>query len=110
MRCLKNCEFLKFDDGQFICTYYNSFLKLQNTIDVGRSFVSPLRCSTCEKDGFVGTNTVSERAKKLKKHLSYMADSFYSHKDEFEESLTEMYRILKSMEEEGIEDEQKRLS
>jgi hypothetical protein len=95
--CVGNCEFMKFSDGRFICIYYNSYLT--HDYNQTTNSVKVLRCEKCIEDGIIGSNSDIEDVRKLKNYLGWLADSFYSHKDEFEESLTEMYRILKKMEE-----------
>jgi len=94
-KCVNNCEFIKFENGRFTCSYYNTKLTHvtgpDNTVEI-------LRSEECWKDGVIGSNDIEENTRKLKKYLSWLADSFYSHKDEFENTLTEMYRVLRSME------------
>jgi hypothetical protein len=95
-KCLQNCEFLKFRNSSFVCEYYGEDLRI---LYGNHSYIFPLRCEECMREGLMSTNSTAEQAKKLKKYIGWMADSFYSHKDEFEKSLTEMYRLLKTMEE-----------
>lgn len=52
----------------------------------------------------VGNNTIDEAAKKAKFRLGLIGDSFYSFKDDFETELTEIYRILKDLEEKSQND------
>jgi hypothetical protein len=98
--CVNGCEFLEFINGKFRCKYYNKDI----WATFSDSHIHLSRCKECEEDGLVGKNTISERIRKLKKYMGWMADSFYSHKDEFEDSLTEMYRIIKAMEDENEKD------
>jgi len=109
MKCVVNCEFLRFSNNIFTCSYHND-----EKLEAGKNYtmsggkdaetvveedeIIVHRCSKCIEDGIIGTNTMEEEARKLKKHVGWMADSFYSFKDTFEESLTEVYRILKKVE------------
>jgi len=92
--CVKNCDQIEFGDNSFRCSLYDKELEFNHDL----SSISVLRCSECVSDEVIGTNTDQEKARKLKKLLGYMADSFFSHKDEFEDALTEMYRIIRDME------------
>lgn len=95
MDCVKNCEFIVFEDDEFQCSYYNEPLSF-----VGNPpKITLQKCLKCENDGIIGIDETTEDARKLKKYIGWLADSFYSHKDEFESNLTEIYRILKNMEE-----------
>jgi len=103
--CVKNCDQMEFGDNNFRCKYYDKNLEFNHDL----SSITVLRCKECMDDNVIGTNTDQEKGRKLKKLLGYMADSFYSHKDEFEESLTEMYRIIRDMETEEKDDEEVRI-
>lgn len=96
--CVKNCEFLRFNESTFNCLYYESDLKAE--VDDLRN-VSPLRCEECIKEGIMGKETTHTQAQKIKKILGLMGDSFYSYKDDFETLLTEMYRVAKKMEDDS---------
>lgn len=96
--CVRNCEFLRFNDGTFSCKYYESDLNAE--VDI-HSNVSPLRCEECINEGIMGKETAHTQAQKIKKLLGLMGDSFYSFKDDFEELLTEMYRTSKRMEDDS---------
>ena len=101
--CLKNCGYIRFSNNIFICSYYNdSKLLVEAVEDVTnmKREIIVYKCDECLEENIIGSNTMEEEARKLKKHLGWMADTFYSFKDTFEESLTEMYRILKKVEEE----------
>lgn len=91
--CVNNCEFIVFRNGHLKCTYYDEELSFD-----GDEKIAPLRCDKCLSDGVIGQNDETENIRKLKKYLSWLADSFYSHKDAFEESLADIYRLLKEME------------
>jgi hypothetical protein len=93
--CVKNCEFSIFSNGKFTCSYYDKDL---DYIKGEFGDIILIRCLDCIQEGIIGNNIDIENVRKLKKFLGWLADSFYSHKDEFETSLTEMYRILKRME------------
>jgi hypothetical protein len=91
MKCLNDCEYFTSFEGEPICKYYDERLLIDDNGSINR-------CDECEKDGKMGINSNRERALLLKKQLGWMADNFYSFKDDFELILTDMYRILKQME------------
>lgn len=97
--CVNGCEFSYFSDGGFKCSYYNKNLEMR--IHPINSKIIVHRCRECIEEDTIGSNTESENVRKIKRYIGWMADSFYSHKDDFESNLTEIYRILKKMEEEG---------
>jgi hypothetical protein len=99
--CVKNCDQIEFGDNSFICSLYDKELEFNHDLHS----ITVLRCKECANDEVIGTNTDQEKARKLKKLLGYMADSFFSHKDEFEDALTEMYRIIRTMEDENQDEE-----
>lgn len=95
MECILNCEFMNFINKEFICTYYNK--PLLHVWSPGKK-IFIRRCKECEEEGIICINKTAEDIRKIKNYVSWMADSFYSHKDEFESNLTEIYRLLKQME------------
>jgi hypothetical protein len=100
-QCVKNCDQIVFGDNNFLCSLYDKNLEFNHDLDS----ITVLRCSDCVTDEVIGTNTDQEKARKLKNLIGYMADSFYSHKDEFEDALTSMYRIIRTMEAEDTDEE-----
>ena len=98
--CVKNCDQIIFGDNSFHCSLYDKNLEFNHDLHS----ITVLRCSECITDEVIGSNTDQEKARKLKKLLGWMADSFYSHKDEFEDALTEMYRIIRTMESEDTDE------
>ena len=62
------------------------------------------RCDECINEGTIGTNSRGEYVRKFKQHLGWMADNFYSFKDDFETELTHMYRLIKELEEDETVD------
>lgn len=100
MRCLEKCEFLLFEKGIFKCGYYDKDLQVK-VEDAGDETIAfePNRCRECIEEKTIGSNTVNEGVKKTKFRLGLIADSFYSFKDDLEGELTEIYRILKELEE-----------
>lgn len=99
MKCLEKCEFLNFASKVFNCEYYAK--ELDTRVDgVDEIFLEPQRCKECVEEAHIGSNTVNEDIKKVKHRLGLMVDSFYSFKDDLESELTEIYRILKKVEEE----------
>lgn len=95
MKCLEQCEFLKFAAKHFSCGYYNS--ELESKVD-GELF-EPQRCEKCIEEKYIGSNTINEDVKKVKYRIGLLADSFYSFKDDLEGEMAEIYRILKKVEE-----------
>ena len=102
MKCLEECEFLKFRNGVFNCDYYEKMLHTI-VLDNAKGFELE-RCNECIEEGIVGSNTINESVKKVKFRLGLIGDSFYSFKDDFETELTEIYRILKDLEEKSQND------
>jgi len=105
LRCLEKCEFLEFTNGIFICGYYNRELQVKvddaGSVGAGDCVMSfePNRCKKCVEESHIGTNTTNEGVKKIKFRLGLIGDSFYSFKDDLEQELAEIYRILKDLEE-----------
>jgi len=108
VRCLEGCEFLIFKKGIFNCGYYDEKLQFEYVVDQGDAEpvpeLIPKRCIECMEEKMVGSNTMEEAAKKAKFRLGLIGDSFYSFKDDFETELTEIYRILKELEEKSQND------
>ena len=104
MKCVDDCEFMKYKAGSFMCEYYECKLDSKKALVNDKSNLSNTsalvvyRCEDCINDGVIGMDDVQEKVRKLKKYIGWLADSFYSHKDAFEEGLTDIYRMLKSME------------
>ena len=98
MECVRKCEFQEFDGESFNCKLYDK--GLGTIVNESESTLVVRRCQECINDGTIGSNTKKEYARKLKQHLGWMADSFYSFKDDFEEELTHMYRLIKEFEDE----------
>lgn len=95
MECVNRCEFMRFGEGKFICKLYdNSDL----TFDIRERHTAVERCRECVDEGEIGTNSVAEAVRKSKQYLGWILDSFYSFKDDFESNSTELYRILKDLE------------
>ena len=111
MRCLEGCEFLVFKKGIFNCGYYTKKLQFEyiheeddgDHAEADKGLI-PHRCTECIEERVVGSNTIEEAAKKAKFRLGLIGDSFYSFKDDFETELTEIYRILKDLEEKSQND------
>ena len=100
-RCVNRCEFLRFGDGRFRCQFYKSDLKSENVFEKMEGTdgkIAIYRCGECIEEGEIGSNTIGETVRKLKNYIGWTMDSFYSFKDDIETNITEMYRILKSME------------
>lgn len=106
MNCVERCEFQKFAEGKFYCTLYDGIiLDAEKPLSVEDSEKIIIhRCEKCTEEELIGSNTTLEDIRKVKQYLGLMGDGFYSFKDDFEECLTNMYRILKEMEDD-IKDE-----
>ena len=102
MECVKRCEFQDFDGQDFFCEMYESELEIQRNLSVEEEGIMVMRCKECIDEGLIGSNTKEEFVRKAKQHLGLMMDSFYSFKDDIEEQATEIYRLLKEMEDESI--------
>lgn len=100
MECVSNCGFLRFGNGSFNCKFYDTKLTSEQSIDLETpDRVIIYRCDKCVEEGEIGTNTIKEDARKLKQHIGWMMDSFYSFKDDMESEITNLYGILKTLEE-----------
>jgi len=99
VECLRGCEFQKLEGEKFYCEYYRSDLEFD--VDDLLSNIKIMRCATCINDGLIGKNSIDEKVKKIKHRMGLMMDSFYSFKDDLESEVTEMYRILKDLENEN---------
>lgn len=97
VECLNKCEFQEFGDGEFFCEYYDKALHSRRDA-IGKVIVN--RCSECIAEGVIGTNTVEEKVLKLKRHIGWLMDFFYSFKDDMEAEVSDIYRILKELEDE----------
>lgn len=95
--CIKDCDLMEFKDNLFFCNFYNSNLEYGVENDILKIY----KCKKCIEEGIIGINKKNALKMKMKKHLGWLADSFYSFKDEFEEELTEIHRLLRSMEDEN---------
>lgn len=100
MDCVEGCEFMRFKDGCFYCNYYDNDLKYYIEKDHMDGNLKIVRCEKCVSEGKIGSNTIQEKARKMKYRIGLMMDSFYSFKDDIEEEVTEIYRTLKELENE----------
>lgn len=98
MECLSGCEFQILEKGKFHCKYYNSNLEFD--VDNFESDIKIMRCEKCIKEGLMGENSIQQKAIKCKYRIGLIMDSFYSFKDDIESEVTELYRILKELENE----------
>lgn len=98
MECLNGCEFQKLDKGKFHCDYYLTDLIFE--VSDMLSDIKIMRCGSCEKEGLIGKNSIQERVIKVKHRVGLVMDSFYSFKDDLESEITDIYRILKDLENE----------
>ena len=96
MECVRKCEFQEFDGNEFYCNLYEKELKPSYAQIYEKVYV--IRCQQCIDEGTIGSNTKQEYVRKFKQHLGWMADNFYSFKDDFETELTNLYRLIKEFE------------
>ena len=92
MVCLDDCVNFSIFEGKPTCKFYDKSLLVNSHSGV----IS--RCVECKNAGVVGINCNIERINLLKRQLGWLADNFYSFKDDFESNLTDIYRLLKQME------------
>ena len=101
MECVEGCEFLRFEKKYFVCKYYEQILDTERNLETSPITIHVKRCKKCIEDNVIGENEEEYKMGKIRKHLGWLGDNFYSFKDEFESSLTEMYRIIKKVEKNG---------
>jgi len=102
MDCVKGCEFQVYEEEEFHCVLYNERLKVEiRDIPNAPGYVKGVttRCEKCIEEGEIGTDTTKEKIKKLKTHIGWLMDFFYSFKDDMEDEITNIYRIIKELEE-----------
>jgi hypothetical protein len=95
MECVHKCEFQEFDGEGFGCKLYETDL----TTIVDESKLKVIRCQECVNEALIGTNSKGEFLRKTRQHLGWLADSFYTLKDDMEEELSHIYRLIKEYEE-----------
>lgn len=104
MLCVDKCEFQKFNKKQFYCKLYET--NLITTVCCNEEERPPLmyveikRCDKCVEEDKIGSNSTQETIRKLKVHVGWMMDFFYSFKDDIEGEVTHIYRLLKELEKE----------
>lgn len=96
MLCVNKCEFQNFDKKQFYCKLYETNLKF--TINHQKDVLLIERCEKCVEEGRIGNNSTQETIRKLKVHVGWMMDLFYSFKDDIEQEVSHIYRLLKKLE------------
>lgn len=99
MECVRKCEFQEFDGDMFYCRLYDRELSTVINVDKEPNTLSVIRCQSCANEELIGSNTKEEYIRKLKQRLGWLMDSFYSLKDDMEEEVTNIYRLVKEMEE-----------
>jgi len=95
LRCINNCEFQKFENSNFRCEFYGN-VTLDIQTDSGN--IEIFRCKDCIEDKTIGTNSLDEKVRKIKKYIGEFADNFYTFKDDFENTFNDVYRIIKELE------------
>jgi hypothetical protein len=93
--CVGKCEFQEFNGSKFYCNLYE--ISLNSSIN--NECISVFKCDKCINEGIIGSSSKDEFIRKMKQHLGWLMDSFYSLKDDMEEEVTHLYRILKELEE-----------
>lgn len=104
--CLDECEWQKFKKGGFFCKFYDESLYSEKSLEIGDDKILVYRCNKCKEEENISLTPDLEVLKRLKKNLDMLQDSFYTFKDDFDELLSNMYRIIKKqekIEEDGIE-------
>ena len=96
MLCVDKCEFQNFDKKQFYCKLYETNLIVEQQEDV----ILIERCNECVEEKRIGSNSTQETIRKLKVHVGWMMDFFYSFKDDIEQEVSHIYRLLKELEKE----------
>jgi len=96
IKCINRCEFQHFEDDVFYCNLYEIYL---SAIINDNNKIEVHRCSKCVKEAVIGTDSKDEFVRKIKQHLGWLMDSFYSLKDDMEQEVTHLYRIIKDLEE-----------
>ena len=95
MECVRKCEFQEFDGEGFECSLYET--ELETTVETSKIMVH--RCQDCINEALIGSNSKGEFLRKTRQHLGWLADSFYTLKDDMEEELSHIYRLIKEYEE-----------
>jgi hypothetical protein len=83
---------------EFYCTYYEKDLATEIIAEKEGTKVVVYRCQTCIDEGIKGIDEATNNLEGVRKSLVYLGDHFYSFKDEFENSLADLYRYLKRLE------------
>ena len=99
IECLDQCEWQKFKKGNFYCKFYKKNLQW----DVKNKKCIVFRCKRCIVEDEISLTPDMEERKRIGKNLDMLQDSFYSFKDDFDEILSNIYRILKNSLEENNE-------
>lgn len=104
MECVDKCDYLLFGSGKFYCNFYKEELTAGKSLSIENpDNLSVTRCEKCIKEELIGSNTTQETARKFKQELGWMGDALYQMKDDIEEGMTRMYKILRELEEREIE-------
>ena len=100
VECLGGCELQQFKNKGFYCTYYDISLVSEIGVVDDAHTVLVYRCQQCVDEGIKGIDSVTNNLEGIRKSLVYLGDYFYSFKDEFENSMADLYRYLKRLEKE----------
>lgn len=106
--CLDQCEWQKFKKGKFFCKFYEEYLYSEKSLKIGDDNLIVYRCDKCKEEENISLTPEMEIFKRLRNNLDMLQDSFYSFKDDLDEILSNVYRIIKKQEkifEEGFEDD-----
>jgi hypothetical protein len=96
--CLEQCEWQKFTKGKFYCKFYEVDLYSEKTIKIGDDKLVVYRCDKCKEEENISLTPDMEVLKRVKNNLDMLQDSFYTFKDDFDELLSNIYRIIKKQE------------
>lgn len=106
--CLEQCEWQKFGRGKFYCKFYEEELYSEKSIKIGQDNLIVHRCEKCIEEENISLTPELEVLKRVKNNLDMIQDSFYTFKDDLDEYLSNIYRIIKTQEkmlEEGFDDD-----
>lgn len=56
--CIKNCEYLTFNSGNFKCKYYE--IMLDQGISLSKSSMRPLKCPICYEENKIPTENAKQ--------------------------------------------------
>lgn len=95
--CVRNCDFMTIDDYKITCDLYDSQLKLEKFNPEHFTFTI-LKCKEClEAEVTQKESGGEDKLQQLDSEISLLSDYFYSVVSDFEESLTSISAIIKTL-------------